>query len=164
MLTSNFVRSLSVPRFTTVFVASAVLRIVLILYSEWHDARSVVKYTDIDYRVFSDAARFVSHPTENNKAQGPFGAYVGLGRCVFSAHPLYASMSILNSQCFHCYQPVYSRNLPIHTAPCTLAHPERMAAPIVRKVPLRNMRPPCGPADAPFAGVKNPAFDDPALE
>ncbi|KAF8197534.1 glycosyltransferase family 50 protein [Pholiota molesta] len=33
----------------------------LILYSEWHDARSVVKYTDVDYRVFSDAASFVLH-------------------------------------------------------------------------------------------------------
>ncbi|KAG5219995.1 glycosyltransferase family protein [Salix suchowensis] len=38
-----------------ILIASVILRVALILYSEWHDAHSVVKYTDIDYRVFSDA-------------------------------------------------------------------------------------------------------------
>ncbi|KAG6376473.1 glycosyltransferase family 50 protein [Boletus reticuloceps] len=54
------------PPFWTLLIASALLRIGLILYSEWHDARSVVKYTDVDYRVFSDAARFLFHPSEGN--------------------------------------------------------------------------------------------------
>lgn len=71
-----------VPSFTTVLAASSLLRIALILYSEWHDAHSVVKYTDIDYRVFSDAARFVLHPSAENRAQGPLGEFLGLGECV----------------------------------------------------------------------------------
>ncbi len=72
----------SVPSFTTILVISSLLRVGLILYSEWHDAHSVVKYTDIDYRVFSDATRFVLNPTETNKAQGPLGRWFGLGEYV----------------------------------------------------------------------------------
>lgn len=60
--------------FTNVFLVSALLRVLLILYSEWHDAHSLVKYTDIDYRVFSDAAYFLLHPSEINRAQGPFNS------------------------------------------------------------------------------------------
>lgn len=60
-----------------VVALSVVIRVVLILYSEWHDARSVVKYTDIDYRVFSDASSFLFHPDEGNIAQGPLKWHVG---------------------------------------------------------------------------------------
>ncbi|OJA18428.1 hypothetical protein AZE42_06987 [Rhizopogon vesiculosus] len=61
-----------IPSFRTLLVVSAVLRVVLILYSEWHDAHSIVKYTDIDYRVFSDAARFILYPNlQGNIAKGP---------------------------------------------------------------------------------------------
>lgn len=55
------------PSFRTVLVVSAVLRVALIIYSEWHDARSLVKYTDVDYRVFTDAARFLLHPAPGDK-------------------------------------------------------------------------------------------------
>ncbi|KAG6885882.1 hypothetical protein C0993_008401 [Termitomyces sp. T159_Od127] len=55
----------------TIITLSILLRVSLIMYSEWHDKHSVVKYTDIDYRVFSDAARFVLHPGPSNTAQGP---------------------------------------------------------------------------------------------
>lgn len=69
--------------FRNVLIVSTLLRIVLILYSEWHDAHSAVKYTDIDYRVFSDAARFILHPdadvNANNGARGPLGALLGVG-------------------------------------------------------------------------------------
>ncbi|KAJ7581114.1 glycosyltransferase family 50 protein [Mycena floridula] len=66
--------------FPNVLVLASLIRIGLILYSEWHDARSAVKYTDIDYRVFSDAARFVLHPSFQNKAQGPLSNWFqGLG-------------------------------------------------------------------------------------
>ena len=63
--------------FRNALLVSALLRVILILYSEWHDARSVVKYTDVDYRVFSDAARFLLHPTTDNRAKGPLGHIPG---------------------------------------------------------------------------------------
>ncbi|EPQ58295.1 hypothetical protein GLOTRDRAFT_114751 [Gloeophyllum trabeum ATCC 11539] len=69
----------SFPSFYTVLFVSSLLRWALILYSEWHDARSKVKYTDIDYRVFSDAARFLLSPTSDNVAQGPLGGLFGVG-------------------------------------------------------------------------------------
>ena len=70
-------RSLS---FSTVLALSLVLRVALIFYSEWHDAHSIVKYTDVDYRVFSDAARFVLNPSENNRAEGPLASLFNVGR------------------------------------------------------------------------------------
>lgn len=76
--------------FRNVLYASISLRIALILYSEWHDARSLVKYTDVDYRVFTDAARFVLQPTQDNIAQGPLSEWLGynitLGRWVLEQH------------------------------------------------------------------------------
>ncbi|KAJ5144564.1 Mannosyltransferase DXD [Penicillium atrosanguineum] len=47
----------SAPR---VLIAATVLRLVLLVYGGWQDANSAVKYTDIDYMVFTDAARYVS--------------------------------------------------------------------------------------------------------
>jgi phosphatidylinositol glycan class M len=79
--------TIPIPSFKNVLLASVVLRIALILYSEWHDARSLVKYTDVDYRVFTDAARFILQPSQDNKAQGPLSQWLGydipIGECVF---------------------------------------------------------------------------------
>ncbi|KAK7054710.1 GPI mannosyltransferase 1 [Paramarasmius palmivorus] len=63
--------------FRFILLLSILVRVALILYSEWHDARSIVKYTDVDYRVFSDAARYVLRPSTGNKAAGPLKELLG---------------------------------------------------------------------------------------
>ncbi|OAA62239.1 Mannosyltransferase, DXD [Cordyceps fumosorosea ARSEF 2679] len=42
------------------FSIAVALRAVLLVYGAWQDAHSAVKYTDIDYLVFTDAARIVA--------------------------------------------------------------------------------------------------------
>jgi GPI mannosyltransferase 1 subunit M len=46
---------------SSLFSAAISLRIVLLLYGLYQDAHAPIKYTDIDYNVFTDAARYVSH-------------------------------------------------------------------------------------------------------
>lgn len=74
--------NIRLPSFPTILLISVALRITLILYSEWHDAHSIVKYTDVDYRVFSDAARYVLNPSsaDENVAKGPYGHLFNLGK------------------------------------------------------------------------------------
>jgi phosphatidylinositol glycan class M len=55
MALSSFFQS---PR--AVFSASVILRAAFLLYGLWQDANSPMKYTDIDYYVFTDAARFIA--------------------------------------------------------------------------------------------------------
>lgn len=43
-----------------VFLAATALRLILLVYGGWQDAHSAMKYTDIDYMVFTDAARYVA--------------------------------------------------------------------------------------------------------
>src|ERR1700736_952435 len=42
-----------------IILLSVLLRLVLLVYGVYHDAHSPLKYTDVDYFVFTDAARFV---------------------------------------------------------------------------------------------------------
>jgi phosphatidylinositol glycan class M len=55
MALSSFFRS---PK--QVFTASVALRAAFLLYGLWQDANSPMKYTDIDYYVFTSAAQFIS--------------------------------------------------------------------------------------------------------
>jgi len=50
------------------YLTAFLLRLVLLVYGFWQDANSPLKYTDIDYLVFTDAARFAArgHP------EGPY--------------------------------------------------------------------------------------------
>ncbi|KAK4508523.1 hypothetical protein PRZ48_002262 [Zasmidium cellare] len=43
-----------------IFPFAIALRAILLIYGRWQDTHSPFKYTDIDYLVFTDAARFVS--------------------------------------------------------------------------------------------------------
>jgi phosphatidylinositol glycan class M len=43
-----------------IFPLAILFRLFLLVYGRWQDAHSPLKYTDIDYLVFTDAARFVS--------------------------------------------------------------------------------------------------------
>ncbi|KAI5859676.1 glycosyltransferase family 50 protein [Durotheca rogersii] len=52
-----------VSRPLPLFAAAAVLRAALLVYGLWQDAHSPLKYTDIDYLVFTDAARFAFAPS-----------------------------------------------------------------------------------------------------
>jgi len=47
-------------------LVAGVVRLLLYVYGLWQDAAMTVKYTDIDYVVFTDAARFVSQVGNNN--------------------------------------------------------------------------------------------------
>lgn len=67
------------PTFFHILVISALVRGALVIYSEYHDSHSLVKYTDVDYRVFTDAARFLLDPAQEGgqQAQGRWGMHIG---------------------------------------------------------------------------------------
>lgn len=47
-------------KFRSLLVFSMLLRVFLIVYGEWQDAHMEVRYTDVDYIVFSDAASLMA--------------------------------------------------------------------------------------------------------
>lgn len=44
----------------TIFLLALVIRVICVIYSIIHDSMFNVKFTDVDYLVFSDAASFVA--------------------------------------------------------------------------------------------------------
>ncbi|KAI3755238.1 hypothetical protein L1987_55034 [Smallanthus sonchifolius] len=55
----TLIRAMEVLNFRSLIIFSAFLRVLLIVYGEWQDAHMEVRYTDVDYLVFSDAAALV---------------------------------------------------------------------------------------------------------
>ncbi|KAK8541721.1 hypothetical protein V6N13_137688 [Hibiscus sabdariffa] len=69
----------------SIFLISAIFRVGLILYGEWQDAHMEVRYTDVDYIVFSDAASLMA------SGQSPYK------RTTYRYSPLLAFLLIPNS-------------------------------------------------------------------
>ncbi|ELU43863.1 glycosyltransferase family 50 protein [Rhizoctonia solani AG-1 IA] len=80
-----------------IFLAT-VLRIGLLVYGDYHDRHSLLKYTDVDYRVFSDASYFIAHPSSNNSAQGILAGVLpwNLGEATYRYTPLLALLMVPN--------------------------------------------------------------------
>ncbi|KAJ4832782.1 hypothetical protein Tsubulata_018796, partial [Turnera subulata] len=88
---------------------SALFRFVLILYGEWQDTHMEVRYTDVDYFVFSDAASFMASGDSPYKRTtyrySPLLAFLLLpnsflhrswGKFIFSASDLLVGLFIRN--------------------------------------------------------------------
>ncbi|KAK7756908.1 GPI mannosyltransferase 1 [Diatrype stigma] len=73
------------------FAAAALLRAVMLVYGLWQDANSPLKYTDIDYMVFTDAARFTfSPPSLSSSSTSPFSPASPYTRETYRYTPLLA--------------------------------------------------------------------------
>lgn len=67
----SFVDKLSVAH---LLLAGGLFRFILILYGVYHDSSHALKYTDVDYYVFTDAASYILHPS--TLAPGPLAGYI----------------------------------------------------------------------------------------
>lgn len=92
---------------TPLFLIATLLRLILLFYGLYQDAHSALKYTDIDYLVFTDASRFVAQG-ESPYARDtyrytpllawlllPTTNFFSFGKIVFAAADLLAGWLIL---------------------------------------------------------------------
>ncbi|EDV98502.1 GH23154 [Drosophila grimshawi] len=90
----NGCRYLSHLSFRNHLLISAVLRLVLILYAQLHDARSLVPFTDIDYKVVTDGARLALNGdtpfARHTYRYSPFLAYMQIPNVLL--HPAYGKV------------------------------------------------------------------------
>ncbi|KAI0517105.1 glycosyltransferase family 50 protein [Xylaria bambusicola] len=115
-----------ISRPTPLFASAALLRVGMLLYGLWQDANSPVKYTDIDYLVFTDAARFTF--TSSTAPASPYeretyrytpllawllypttfpGAFCfSLGKVLFAAADLLAGYLIIRTLQSHMHMPL----------------------------------------------------------
>ncbi|XP_022847418.1 GPI mannosyltransferase 1-like isoform X1 [Olea europaea var. sylvestris] len=75
--------------FRFLFIISAILGVFLILYGEWQDTHMEVRYTDVDYLVFSDAAALMA------SGKSPYE------RSTYRYSPLIAALLLPNSFLHH---------------------------------------------------------------
>ncbi|KAF5197999.1 Gpi mannosyltransferase [Thalictrum thalictroides] len=95
--------------FSSVVIFSVVFRIVLIIYGEWQDTHMEVRYTDVDYLVFSDASSLMASGLSPYKRStyrySPLLAFILLpnsfihrswGKFLFSASDILVGLFIRN--------------------------------------------------------------------
>lgn len=51
------------------FSAAVLIRLVLLCFGVYQDQNLQLKYTDVDYHVFTDASRFITQVTDTHKSR-----------------------------------------------------------------------------------------------
>lgn len=93
--------------FSTLLILGALLRLLLILYGVHHDKQHALKYTDVDYYVFNDAAAFILRSSP--QAEGPVTRYFNWSigspydRATYRYTPILALLLLPNHLIHHTY-------------------------------------------------------------
>ncbi|OMJ95430.1 hypothetical protein SteCoe_1195 [Stentor coeruleus] len=103
-----------------IFILGTIIRLVLLLYGEWQDHNLEVKYTDIDYYVYSDASSYIlqgkSPFLRHTYRYTPLLAYLLLpnswlfcfGKIIFILADLWTGLIILKILKHHNYSESYT--------------------------------------------------------
>ncbi|KAG8836215.1 GPI mannosyltransferase 1 [Serendipita sp. 399] len=94
-------RTISALQFRHIIGLAITIRLALIVYADYHDRNSLLKYTDVDYRVFSDASRSLQNTDGDDAvAKGILGRVLPLGdpynRATYRYTPLLAVLMLPN--------------------------------------------------------------------